>query len=43
MMWKYYTVLSALFAALTAIFAKIGVNDINLTSSPLFARQSSYC
>ena len=28
-MWKYYAVLSALFAALTAIFAKIGVKDIN--------------
>lgn len=28
-MWKYYAILSALFAALTAIFAKIGVNDIN--------------
>lgn len=28
-MWKYYALLSALFAALTAIFAKIGVNDIN--------------
>ena len=43
MMWKYYAVLSALFAALTAIFAKSGVNDINLTSPRLFARQSSYC
>lgn len=29
MMWKYYAVLSALFAALTAIFAKIGVKDFN--------------
>lgn len=28
-MWKYYALLSALFAALTAIFAKIGVKDIN--------------
>lgn len=28
-MWKYYAILSALFAALTAIFAKIGVKDIN--------------
>ena len=28
-MSKYYTLLSALFAALTAIFAKIGVKDIN--------------
>ncbi len=27
-MWKYYAILSALFAALTAIFAKIGVRDI---------------
>ena len=35
MMWKYYTVLSALFAALTAIFAKIGVNDINLIGCPV--------
>ncbi|MFT3738647.1 MAG: EamA family transporter [Breznakibacter sp.] len=26
-MWKYYAMLSALFAALTAIFAKIGVKD----------------
>ena len=30
-MWKYYALLSALFAALTAIFAKIGVKDINST------------
>lgn len=28
-MWKIYALLSALFAALTAIFAKIGVKDIN--------------
>ena len=28
-MWKSYALLSALFAALTAIFAKIGVKDIN--------------
>lgn len=28
-MWKYYSLLSALFAALTAICAKIGVKDIN--------------
>lgn len=28
-MWKYYAFLSALFAALTAIFAKIGVRDVN--------------
>lgn len=28
-MWKLYALLSALFAALTAIFAKIGVKDIN--------------
>lgn len=28
-MWKYYAILSALFASLTAIFAKIGVKDIN--------------
>ena len=28
-MWKYYALLSAVFAALTAIFAKIGVKDIN--------------
>lgn len=28
-MWKYYAILSALFAALTAIFAKVGVRDIN--------------
>lgn len=28
-MWKYYALLSALFAALTAIFAKMGVKDIN--------------
>ena len=28
-MWKYYALLSALFAALTALFAKIGVKDIN--------------
>lgn len=28
-MWKYYALLSALFAALTAIFAKVGVKVIN--------------
>lgn len=28
-MWKYYALLSAFFAALTAIFAKIGVRDID--------------
>lgn len=28
-MWKLYALLSALFAALTAIFAKIGVKDID--------------
>lgn len=28
-MWRYYALLSASFAALTAIFAKIGVKDIN--------------
>lgn len=28
-MWKLYAILSALFAALTAIFSKIGVKDID--------------
>ncbi len=28
-MWKYYALLSAFFAALTAIFAKVGVKDVN--------------
>jgi transporter family protein len=28
-MWKYYAILSAVFAALTAIFAKIGVTGVN--------------
>lgn len=28
-MWKIYALLSALFAAMTAIFAKIGVKDID--------------
>lgn len=28
-MWKTYAILSALFAALTAIFAKIGIKDVN--------------
>lgn len=28
-MWKYYALLSALFASLTAIFAKIGIKDVN--------------
>lgn len=28
-MWKYYALLSAFFAAMTAILAKIGVKDIN--------------
>lgn len=28
-MWKYYAILSAVFAALTAIFAKIGLKDVD--------------
>ena len=28
-MWKYYAILSAVFAALTAIFAKVGVRNID--------------
>ena len=28
-MWQVYSVLSALFAALTAIFAKVGVDGMN--------------
>lgn len=28
-MWKIYALLAALFASLTAIFAKIGVRDVN--------------
>lgn len=28
-MWKLYAILSAIFAALTAIFSKMGVKDIN--------------
>ena len=28
-MWKFYALLSAFFAALTAIFAKVGVKDVN--------------
>lgn len=28
-MWKYYALLSAVFASLTAVFAKVGVRDIN--------------
>lgn len=28
-MWKYYAILSAIFAALTAIFAKIGIKNID--------------
>ena len=28
-MWVYYALLSAFFASLTAIFAKIGVKDVN--------------
>lgn len=28
-MWKVYALLSALFAALTAVFAKIGVKDVD--------------
>ena len=28
-MWKYYALLSALFAALTAVFAKAGVKNVN--------------
>lgn len=38
-MWKLYAILSALFAALTAIFAKIGVKDVdsNLATAILTA------
>lgn len=28
-MWKYYAILSAIFAALTAIFAKVGIKNID--------------
>lgn len=28
-MWKWYAILSALFAALTAIFAKIGIKNVD--------------
>lgn len=28
-MWKYYAILSALFAALTAILAKVGIRGVN--------------
>ena len=28
-MWIFYALLSALFASLTALFAKIGVKDVN--------------
>jgi len=28
-MWKYYAILSALFASLTAIFAKIGIKNVD--------------
>ncbi|MDR2969942.1 MAG: EamA family transporter [Tannerellaceae bacterium] len=28
-MWKYYAILSAIFAALTAIFAKMGIKNVN--------------
>ena len=28
-MWKWYAILSAVFAALTAIFAKIGIKDVD--------------
>ena len=30
-MWQLYAILSALFAALTAIFAKVGVANVNLS------------
>ena len=28
-MWKYYALLSAVFASLTALFSKMGVRDVN--------------
>lgn len=28
-MWKWYAILSAVFAALTAIFAKIGIKNVD--------------
>lgn len=28
-MWKYYAILSAIFAALTAIFAKVGIKNMD--------------
>ena len=31
--WPFWAILSAIFAALTAIFAKVGVRDV---SQPLF-------
>lgn len=33
-MWLIYTLLSALFAALKAIFAKLGVANSNMISVP---------
>lgn len=41
-MWKYYALLSAFFASLTAIFAKAGVKDVNFdlaTVSKPYVRQ----
>lgn len=40
-MWKYYALLSALFAALTAVFAKIGVKRSIRIWLRLSGRQSS--
>lgn len=39
-MWKIYALLSALFAALTAVFAKTGVRDVH--SSPATAIRTAF-
>lgn len=42
-MWKYYALLSALFAALMAISAKIGVKDINSNLATAIRTTVTYC
>ncbi len=48
-MWKYYALLSAFFAALTAVFAKIGVKDVDsdlataIRTTVIFVHHMGYC
>ena len=39
--WQFWALLAAIFAALTAILAKLGVEQVNADFATFFARSSS--